>query len=223
MTIAEKHKRIQESLFTPLERPVLQWLAPRVPAAIQPDHLIALGVFGAALVPLGFWLSGLHRAYLGLVVVGFVVNWYGDSLDGTVARYRKRERPRYGFFLDHSVDVINTLLMFLGFSLSPHVGFLPAAWAFIGYSALSQLSYINTIASGEFLLSGGKFGPTEARVIGVALTVALYLFGAPVLALPLPWAFTWLDLTLLFMAAYLLTLFAVVGVRLAAGLAKLEP
>ncbi len=223
MTVAEKHRRIQESLLTPIERPVLRWLARRVPARVLPDHLTAFGVFGAAMVPLGFGLSGLDRTYLWLAVAGFVVNWFGDSLDGTVARYRHRERPRYGFFIDHTVDVINTMLMFLGFGLSPYADFRPAACAFIGYAALSQLSYINTIASGEFRISGGKFGPTEARIIGIGLTVALYLFGAPSMALPLPWALTWLDLALLLMAVYFVALFAAIGSKLGAGLAKLEP
>lgn len=223
MTIAEKHRRIQESLLTPLERPVLRWLAARVPAPVLPDHLTALGVVGAALVPLSFWLSGLHRAYLWLAVAGFVINWFGDSLDGTVARYRHRERPRYGFFIDHSVDVINTMLMFLGIGLSPYADFRTAACAFIGYSALSQLSYINTIASGEFRISGGKFGPTEARVIGIGLTAGLYFFGAPALALSLPWPLTWLDLALFVMAVYFMALFVAIGSKLGAGLAKLEP
>lgn len=223
MTIADKHRRIQESLLTPLERPVLKWLAQRMPAWVLPDRLTAFGVFGAALIPLGFGLSGIHRAYLWLVVAGFIINWFGDSLDGTVARYRKRERPRYGFFIDHTVDVINTMLMFLGFGLSPYADFRPAACALIGYAALSQLSYINTIVTGEFRISGGKFGPTEARLIGIALTVALFLFGAPALALPLPWALTWLDLALLGMAAYLMALFVAIGSKLGAGLAKLEP
>lgn len=223
MTIAEKHHRIQESLLTPIERPVLKWLAQRMPTWVLPDHLTAFGVIGAALIPLGFGLSGLHHAYLWLVVAGFVINWFGDSLDGTVARYRHRERPRYGFFIDHTVDVINTMMMFLGFGLSPYADFRPAACALIGYAALSQLSYINTIVSGEFRISGGKFGPTEARLIGIALTLALYLFGAPTLALPLPWALTWLDLALCIMAVYLVALFVAVGSKLGAGLAKLEP
>lgn len=223
MTIAEKHYRIQESLLTPLERPVLKWLARRMPARVLPDHLTAFGVFGAALVPIGFGLSGLHRAYLWLVVVGFVINWFGDSLDGTVARYRHCERPRYGFFIDHTVDVVNIMLMFLGFGLSPYADFRLAAGALIGYSALAQLIYINTIVSGEFRISGGKFGPTEARLIGISVTAALYFFGAPTLALPLPWAVTWLDLALLGMAGYLMALFVAIGSQLAAGLARLEP
>lgn len=223
MTIAEKHRRIQESLLTPIERPVLHWLAARVPGRILPDHLTALGVVGAALIPLGFGLSGVHRAYLWFVVAGFVINWFGDSLDGTVARYRHRERPRYGFFIDHTVDVVNTALMFLGFGLSPYADLRMAACALIGYSALSQLSYINTIVSGEFRISGGKFGPTEARLIGIAVTMALYLFGARILTIPFLWPVTWLDLTLAAMAVYFLALFVTIGSQLAAGLAKLEP
>lgn len=223
MTIADKHQRIQESLVTPQERIVLRWLAQRVPAWVLPDHLTAFGIFGAALIPLGYGLSGLHRAYLWLAVAGFIINWYGDSLDGTVARFRHRERPRYGFFIDHTVDVVNTMMMFLGFGLSPYADLRPAACTLISYAALSQLSYINTIVSGEFRISGGKFGPTEARIIGIALTAALYLFGAPVLALPIPWALTWLDLALAAMAVYLMALFVTIGVQLGTGLAKLDP
>lgn len=227
MNDINKHVRVQESLLTPPERRVLRWLVRRTPAWLLPDHLTALGVAGAACVLLGFALSGRHPGWLWLANFGFVLNWYGDSMDGTVARYRKRERPRYGFFLDHWVDVVTEGMMFLGVGLSPYADFRIAACALMSYMALSILSYVYLIVSGEFKLSGGPIGPTEVRVIGMGITTGLYFFGAPVVTLPIlgPLAgrLTWADLALAGLALMLIGMFLVIGRQLAAGLARLEP
>lgn len=223
MTVADNHRRIQESLLTPLERRALRWLAQRIPGWMVPDHLTAIGVAGAALVLLGYWLSHAHPAYLWLAAAGYVVNWFGDSLDGTVARYRHRERPRYGFFLDHTVDVVCNIMMFLGIGLSPYADFRLAACALIGYFSLAQLTYINMITSKEFRLSGGKIGPTEVRVIGIAAAAALFFFGGPGLTIPIIGFATWLDILLAIIAVFFLGLFAVIGIQLGAPLAKQEP
>lgn len=224
MNVAAKHSRIQESLLSQPERRLLRWLVRRIPDWVMPDHLTALGVAGAALVPLGYGLSRVEPACLWLAVVGFVLNWFGDSLDGTLARHRKHERPRYGFFLDHTTDVVTEAMMFLGIGLSPCADFRLAACALISYLALSVLSYVNMIVSGEFRLSGGKIGPTEIRLIGIAATAGLYFFGAPViLTIPLIGAATWLDMVLAGVAVGLSALFVGVGGKLAAGLAQLEP
>ena len=223
MNDIKKHVRLQESLLTKPERRVLRWLAAHTPGWVLPDHLTALGVVGAACVLLGYAMAGFQPGWLWLANAGFVLNWYGDSLDGTLARYRKRERPRYGFFLDHWVDVVAETMMFLGIGLSPYADFRVAACALISYLALSLLSYINMLVSGEFRLSGGKIGPTEIRVIGMGITTALFLFGTPAVTLPLAGSVTWVDLALAGLTLFLSGLFVVIGSQLAAGLARQEP
>lgn len=223
MTAVENHRRIQESLLSRPERRVLIWLAGRMPGWVTPDRLTALGAAGAALVLLGYWLSRFWAGYLWLAAAGYVVNWFGDSLDGTLARYRHRERPHYGFFLDHTVDVLCMMLMVLSIGVSPYADFRLAACALISYFALAQLSYINMIVTGEFRLSGGAIGPTESRVIAIAAAAALYFFGGGGLALPIVGVVTWLDILLALMTLVFLGLFVVLASQLAAPLAKREP
>lgn len=227
MNDVKKHVRVQESLLTKPERRVLRWLAAHTPAWIVPDHLTALGVLGSVSVCLGYALAGLHPGWLWLANAGFVLNWYGDSLDGTLARYRKRERPRYGFFLDHWIDVVAETMMFLGIGLSPYADFRLAACALISYLALSVLTYVNLIVSGQFKLSGGLIGPTEVRIIGMGITTGLFFFGAPVVTLPFlgsfAGSFTWADIALGGLTLLLAGMFFVIGGQLAAGLAKQEP
>ena len=94
--------RIQENLLAKAERRLLNWLCARLPAAIKPDHLTAIGIVGAVMVLAGYAASASDRWWLWLAVGGYVIHWFGDSLDGSVARHRGIERPRYGYFLDHS-------------------------------------------------------------------------------------------------------------------------
>jgi len=223
MDVATKHTRVQESLLRRPERRVLLWLARHMPDQVKPDHLTALGVLGAACVLLGFALSSIHPAYLWLAVLGFVLNWFGDSLDGTLARYRKHERPRYGFFIDHTIDVVDEMLMFLGIGLSPFADFRVAALALISYMALSTLAYINMIVNQEFRISASKIGPTEVRVVGIAASIALYLFGCPQVIVPLIGAVTWLDVLLALISLVFLALMASEGARIGSRLAKMEP
>ncbi len=223
MTAVDNHRRIQESLLSRPERRLLLWLAARMPGWVTPDRLTALGTAGAALVFLGYWLSRSRPGFLWLAAAGYIVNWFGDSLDGTVARHRHRERPRYGFFLDHTVDVLCLMLMVLSIGVSPHADFRVAACALIGYFALAQLSYINMIVSGEFRLSGGAIGPTEARVIAIAAAAALFFFGGAGLRLPVLGLVTWLDILLGIMAIVFLGLVIVLAIQLSAPLAKREP
>lgn len=223
MDVATKHTRVQQSLLSRPERKALLWLAARMPGWVKPDHLTAVGVVGAAFVLLGYALAGRHPGFLWLAVLGFILNWFGDSLDGTLARYRKHERPRYGFFIDHMVDVLDEMMMFLGIGLSPYADFRIAACTLISYMALSMLVYVNMIVNQEFRLSSAKVGPTEVRVVGIAASMALFLFHGPVLTAPVVATFTWLDILLALIAIVFLTLTAWESRRIAAGLAKLEP
>ena len=132
MTEVKPHQRVNDILLGPWERPALAWLAAHMPGWMSPDKLTAIGFAGAVLIMLSYALSTRSAALLWLASLGFVVNWFGDSLDGTLARYRKIERPRYGYFVDHTVDSFNEFLIIMGLGLSPYVRFDVACLALIG-------------------------------------------------------------------------------------------
>jgi phosphatidylglycerophosphate synthase len=177
MNNARDHQRVNDILLGPLERPVLKWLAARSPAWVTPDLYTCVGMAGALVVLAGYALSNLDRNFLWLASLGFVLNWLGDSMDGTLARHRNIERPVIGFFMDHTTDAASQAVMFLGLGLSPYVGFEIAALALIAYMMLSVVIYVRTYATGEFVISYGKLGPTETRVIAVGLNAVMFFAG----------------------------------------------
>jgi phosphatidylglycerophosphate synthase len=179
MSDISKHKRVNDILLGPLERPALQWLSAHMPAWVTPDMLTAVGVLGALVIFAGYVLTNIHSGFLWLASLGFVINWFGDSLDGSLARYRKIERPQYGFFVDHVVDAANEVIIFLGLGLSPYVRFDLACLALIGYLMLSVLVYIRTCVKGEFVISYQGLGPTEVRVIAIIANTLIFLLGNP--------------------------------------------
>jgi phosphatidylglycerophosphate synthase len=166
-------------LLGPIERPLLQWLVARLPAWATPDMMTALGVIGSVIIFLCFWLTSIDKAFLWLVNLGFVINWFGDSLDGTLARYRKIERPKFGFFVDHTYDVFSQVLVFTGLGLSRYVTFNIAYFALVGYLLMSIFSYVHTIVTGVFQISFGKLGPTEGRVVVILLNTFVFFLGNP--------------------------------------------
>lgn len=168
---SEKAKRIQTSLLNAAEKKLLISIAKRMPREISSDMLTCVGVIGAVLTALGFILSNYSPYWLWLAVVGLIVNWYGDSLDGSVARVRHTQRPVYGFFLDHSVDVINELFFFVGAGLSPFINLPTALFALSGYLALTVYTNILTIVKDEFRLTYLGLGPTEFRLLACLLCI----------------------------------------------------
>lgn len=170
----KKHKRQNAMLLGPLERPALQWLAARSPSWITPDVLTTIGVAGSLMCFVGYWLSGTSVWWLWFVNLGFLVNWYGDSLDGTLARYRKIERPKFGFFIDHTVDAVAEFLTIIGIGLSPYMRLDVAAFALIGYLLMSVHVYIRTCVDGVFKIAYGLIGPTELRALIVLVNVAIF-------------------------------------------------
>lgn len=163
------------------ERRALRWLAARVPTRIRPNHLTAVGVLGAVGTGLGYALSGWHRAWLGLAIGMLALNWFGDSLDGTLARFRRIERPRYGYYLDHVIDAFNTVVVGLGIGLSPYLHVEIALLLVVVYLTLSINVYLESSVFGVFRIAYGRLGPTEARILLAGGTLALAL-GAPGLA-----------------------------------------
>jgi phosphatidylglycerophosphate synthase len=157
------------------EARVLTWIAQRLPARVLPDHLTLLGVLAALGVAITYLLSNDGNGWL-LVGAGLlVVQWLGDSLDGTLARTRKIERPRYGYYLDHLVDAISTALIGIGLGLSPHLLLATGLLIVVAYLVLSINTYLETSVFGVFELGYGIFGPTEARLALVAMNVAMAL------------------------------------------------
>src|SRR3954447_23923096 len=152
------------------EQRVLEAMAVRLPRFVKPDHMTALALAAAVgfAVAAGF---GHFWAAAGLLVV----HWFGDSLDGTLARVRRAERPRYGYYLDHLADAVATALVGLGLGLSAHMHLAAGLVLVIAYLALSINSYLETQALGRFSLGYGRLGPTEARLALIALLGAIAL------------------------------------------------
>ncbi len=117
MSEISQHKRVNDILLGPLERPALHWLAAHMPAWITPDICTLIGLGGAVMTLAGYGLSNVHPGFLWLASLGFLINWFGDSLDGTLARHRHIERPRYGYFVDHTTDAAVQVMIFLGLGL----------------------------------------------------------------------------------------------------------
>lgn len=184
MSDLKPHTRVNDILLGPLERPTLQWLAAHMPAWMNPDILTGIGIGGSFITLLGYALSNISPAFLWLSSAGYVINWFGDSLDGTLARHRHIERPRYGYFIDHTMDAFSEVLVVGGLGLSPYVRLDIALIALIGYLLVSVLVYIRTYVAGVFKISYGKLGPTEVRLILISFNTLVFFMGAPVITLP---------------------------------------
>ena len=169
----EASERIQTSILNSAEKKLLVWLAVRQPKWVTSDFLTYLGVFGSVVCVAGFVLANINLQYLWISSLGLVINWYGDSLDGTLARVREITRPQYGFFIDHTLDAITVSLMCIGAGLSPMFRFDVALLVLAGYLVLSIYTYICTIVKNEFRLTYGSLGPTEFRLIIILLNPAV--------------------------------------------------
>ncbi len=172
-------KRIQTSLLSAGEKKLLIWLAGHQPSWITSDFMTFLGFIGSVCIAAGFILSNLGVQWLWLAIFGLALNWYGDSLDGTIARVRNAQRPVYGYYLDHNMDIINELLMFIGVGLSPWVHLNLALMALVFYLVLTVVQNINAHLRQEFNLTYAKLGPTELRLI-IILICLIFIFIRPV-------------------------------------------
>jgi archaetidylinositol phosphate synthase len=157
------------------EARVLEWIARRLPARVTPDHMTALGVLAALGIAAAYALSNGDRMWLWAASALLVVHWLGDSLDGTLARVRRAERPTYGYYLDHLVDAVATAAIGIGLGLSPYMLLATGLAIVIAYLVLSINTYLETQAFGVFSLGYGRLGPTEARLGLIALNTALAL------------------------------------------------
>jgi len=180
----EKHKRVNDILLGPLERPALAYLVKVLPHWVSPDMLTIFGFLAGVLIGASYLLTNLDKNFLWLANLGFILNWFGDSLDGNLARYRKIERPRYGFFIDHAADIVSEVFIFLGLALSPFVDFRIAVLALIAYLCMTNLVFLITSVEGVFQISYGRLGPTEARVIAMSANTIIYFLGNLQVQLP---------------------------------------
>jgi phosphatidylglycerophosphate synthase len=159
-------------------------MARHTPRFVNSDHLTALGFLAMLGAGASYWYASRNRNGLLWVVACLLLNWLGDSLDGTLARHRKIERPRYGFFIDHAVDIISEVFIFLGLAQSPYVDFKLAVLALIAYLCMTNLVFLITSVEGVFQISFGRLGPTEARLIAMSANTIVFFTGNPVINLP---------------------------------------
>jgi archaetidylinositol phosphate synthase len=212
--------RWNEGFFRPFERPALAWLAAHMPPWITPNYLTGAGFFGAVVAFIGYAASWESPAFLWVASLGLAVNWFGDSLDGTVARLRRIERPRYGYYLDNSIDLVGQLLVAVGLGLSGYARFDLCLLGLVAYQMMSMLTFIRANVSGIFQISYAAVGPTEVRIGFVVLNAVLIVFPPnSVNWLPL----TYPDLCLLAWSSATLVTFLVTMVKQVRELAIEEP
>ncbi len=209
MTMNEEKKqatRIQTSILNPYEKKVLVYLAERMPAWVNSDMLTFVGFVGALIMATGYSLSNLNLHWLWLSCFGLLVNWFGDSLDGSLARVRNTQRKTYGFFIDHNVDVINETIMFISVGVSPLVNMSFAMFALIAYLMLSVYVYIDCHLKGEMRLTYGGLGPTEFRLL-LIITNICFIY--------IPWLSEWKKPMTLFHNDFMIGIFDYIAVAAA--------
>lgn len=161
-------KRFNEGALSALERRALAWIAHRLPATISPDHLTSIGIIGSIVSALGYIASRNSLAWLWVATLGILINWAGDSLDGTVARLRGIERSRYGFFVDHTSDLFGQSLLFIAIGCSPCARLQVACLALIAFLMAFVYSMICMQVRKTLRITYFGFGPTEIRALLIA-------------------------------------------------------
>ncbi len=176
-----KDKRTNDILLGPLERPALQFFAKNMPAWVNSDMLTVLGLFGSLLAGFAYAMVGRGEMkgniWLFVASFGFIINWFGDSLDGTLARYRHLERPNYGYYTDHAIDGITSLILFAGVGLSGMARFDISMIALSCWLLLMIQVYLKTHVTGTFEMTSIGIGPTEVRLIAITLNTVLFFTG----------------------------------------------
>jgi phosphatidylglycerophosphate synthase len=175
--INKLHVREHESLLADVEKRTLVWMAERMPAGVNSDHLTLLGLISMFLAGMSYWAAHWHKGALVLVVFFLATNWFGDSLDGTLARVRNQQRPRYGFYVDHVIDIFGTFFLLGGLALSGYMNTIVALGMLAAYLMVTSEVYLATHTQGVFRLAFSRFGPTELRILLAIGT--LYLLHSP--------------------------------------------
>jgi phosphatidylglycerophosphate synthase len=215
-------QRFNLSFVADAERHLLIAIAARLPRAMTPDRLTALGVLGSVIVFVGYVASAWSLPALWVANLGLLIHWFGDSLDGTVARYRHIERPRYGFFLDQTIDVVGNLLIALGVGLSPWARLDVALLFLSAFHMISIYSLVRGIVDQEFHIAVGGFGVTEVRIGILVMNIGILAFGVRPFQL-FGVTMTWCDIMMLVTTVGMLGLFAWGFIAHARRLARLDP
>jgi archaetidylinositol phosphate synthase len=171
--VFESAPRVHRALTAALERRALTWMAHRAPRWLTSDQLTALGFVAQIAAGLSFAAARFHRGFLVAVIICIVLNWLGDSLDGTLARVRNQQRPRYGFYVDHVVDIFGSAALMAGLGFSGFVHGAVALAMLIAFLLLAGESFLATYTLRSFQMSQGIFGPTEIRLLLIAGVIAL--------------------------------------------------
>lgn len=204
------------------ERRLLHALAVRIPRRIRSNHLTALGTLGAVAAGTAYALTNYDPRWLWVASLMLVINWLGDSLDGTLARVRNTQRPKYGYYLDHVVDAFSTAVIGVGIGLSPYVYLGLALGVVVVYLAMSINVYLESTVFGVFKISYGRLGPTEVRLILILLNTVVAIAAA--IGLQTPWPIEVIaNWTLAALLAGMVALFVGRFARNLHRLAKLEP
>jgi phosphatidylglycerophosphate synthase len=170
--------RIQQNVLASSERRLLTWLCSRMPSWVTPDILTALGMVGALGIFVGYAASLFSVQWLWVALAGYLLQWFGDSMDGSLARYRHIERPSYGYFIDHSCDGLANFLILAGMGISPFVRLDVALVALVAYLLLSIHAFLSARVLGELKLSYLAAGPTELRLMLIVLTLMMMVLGS---------------------------------------------
>lgn len=174
-------ERIQTSLLAGSERRLIDSICDKAPAWLLPDHLTLLGFVGAMIAFVAYLIAAWRPGFLFLASFGIVLYWFGDSHDGSLARRRRIERPRYGYFTDNSVDTLCDLAIMSGLGLSSYVRLDVALFTLVGYYLMGIHSFLSALVIGKFRLSFVAVGPTELRLLIIALNTIMYYCGhAPI-------------------------------------------
>lgn len=199
-------QRIQTSILNPYEKKILTYMAERMPAWVTSDMLTFVGFLGALVMATGYSLSNLNMHWLWLSCLGLFINWFGDSMDGSLARVRGTQRKTYGFFIDHNVDVINETIMFISVGVSPLVNMSFAMFALVAYLMLSVYVYIDCHLKGEMRLTYSGLGPTEFRLL-LVITNICFIY--------IPWLSEWKKPMTLFHNNFMIGIFDYIAVAAA--------
>lgn len=219
-TPSAAHARQNDSALASLEKRVLIWIAQRLPRLIGSDHLTLLGLLSMVAVGVAFAASARDPRVLYLVPFLLALNWFGDSLDGTVARVRDQQRPRYGYYVDHVVDVVGSVALFSGLALSGGMQPFIAMALLVAYVAAMAEVFLATHVTHVFRLASFGFGPTELRIV---LSVgAVALVGRPMVQVPGVGGVALFDLGGLIATAGITLAFAASAVRTSLALAREE-
>ncbi len=214
--------RINKSLLHAVEAVALQRLVRALPAWTTPDMLTCVGLLGAGIAGAGYWLSSWSDAFLWLASAGLIVNWFGDSLDGTLARYRRIERPAYGFFVDHTTDIAAQLSVGIGLGLSPYIQMETALLMIATYLSVSCVTFIRRSVSGVLHISFYGNGPTEMRAGLIVINTVLFF--VPVARFPTPFGtLSIIDLIAILLCAASLVLLTWMVLAERRTLARLDP